>query len=129
MQARRGFRELDGIGVQTEQVSAGLQTGEDCLGMAAVAERAVHRDVAGLRGQGGEDFCHHDRTMRAGGSLTGCNDFRNGGGITRRIVFLVLLYETSRNLPAISRAAASRGGGLGHSASERKQLAAQSLTG
>src|SRR4029079_5591293 len=102
------------MGVETEQVAARLQTRENRFGMTAVAKGAVDRDCTRPRAERGEYFRHHDGTMGASWGLAGGDDFRDRRGVTRRIVLLVFLRETTRILPPIPRTALMRGGVFGH---------------
>src|SRR5258708_37506856 len=72
--------------------------------MTTPAERAVNRHVARRGPETSEDFVHHDRPMRAGRRLAGCQDFLHVRGIPGGVQFFVLLVEPARVLPRVSRA-------------------------
>ena len=110
-----GLGQLNRIGIEAEQASGGLEAGEDFLRVSAVAERAIHRDLAGTRIQRGENFRDHDRTVHAGGSFTCGENFGDGFAIALWIAFLVFVLEATRIPAAVTGAAFVRGGRwIGH---------------
>ena len=104
--AQTGFRlwQFNRVGIQTEQMSAGLEAGEDFLRMTAVTERAIHGQFAGLGRERSQNFRNHDGTVRAGGCLAGREHFGDGAGVTLRITLLVFLLEPARILAGITDA-------------------------
>lgn len=108
-QAGFGFREFEGIGVEAQEVAAGLEAGEEFAGVAAIAERAID---GGCAGSGREEFQNlgdHDRAVRAGGGFARGDDFGDGGGVAGRIVFLKFIREVTRVFARVTRAATMRG--------------------
>ena len=89
-------------------MSAGLESGENFLRVAAVAERAIHGDFAGLGREHCQNFRDHDRPVRARGRFAGREDFGDGVGVTLRIALLVFLLEPARVFAGIAHAPAMR---------------------
>ena len=104
-QPRFAFREFDGIDIEADEPSARLHRAQQLARMTAVAERAIHDDLAGLRREHFEDLAHHDRAMRARGRLAAGEDLGHVLGVTRGIVLLVFLVELPRVLSAVAHAA------------------------
>src|ERR1039458_3117562 len=102
-QTRLRFRQLHRVGVEAEQSAAGQNFRQDFLRVAAVAERAIHRDFAGLRREDGENLRDHDRAMRAHRSFSAGDDFRNGFRIAA--VLLVFVLKPARIFSTITHAA------------------------
>ena len=74
--------------------------------MTTVAERAIDRDVARLRRENVDDFRDHDWPMRTSRRSTRRQHLRDGLAITRRVAFLVFLFETARIFSTIPRTSA-----------------------
>ena len=108
--ARFGLGQFDGIGVESEQPTAGLDARENFPRMATETERAIDRDRAGLRSEDFENLGNHDRAMRARGCLAGREHFRHRLRVTLRIALLVFLLEAPRIFSRIARPAAMRCG-------------------
>ena len=98
-----GFRQFDRIGVETEQAATGCEPRENCFRVTAIAERAIHRDFSGLRGEDRQNFRNHDRSVRTRGSFSGREDLRDGLAIARGVVLFVFLLEAARILAAVAR--------------------------
>ena len=103
-QPRFAFREFDGIDIEPDEPSAGLHGAEQLARMAAVAERAIHDDFAGLRRERFHDLAHHDRAVRAGRRLAAREHPRHVFGVARGIVLLVFFAELPRVPAAVARA-------------------------
>ena len=103
-----GFRQFNGIGIQAEQSSAGLEAGEHCLRVTTVTKRAVHRDLARLRREHFQNFRHQDGPVRAGGRFPRREHFFHGVGVTRRVVLLVFIREATGIFTGVTRTAAMR---------------------
>ena len=97
-------RQLERVDVEPDQASAGLHALEDRSRMAAAAERAVDRDVAGCGPQAAQDFLHHDRPVRARRRLAGLEDLLHVRGVPLGVQLLVLVVERARVLARVSRA-------------------------
>ena len=114
LESRLGLGEFNGIDVEADEASAGLDAGEEFPGVAAVAEGAVDRDFAGLGIQHFENLGNHDGAVGAGGSLTGGEDFGDGVGVEAGGEFFVLVLEAAGIFPGITRAPVmGRGAGQG----------------
>ena len=71
--------------------------------MSAVAQRAIHGDFTGLRGQHGEDFRNHDGAMAPGWSFASSNHF--GYRLRVLTVLFVFFFKPARIFSPIARAA------------------------
>ena len=101
-EARLCFRQLNRIGIKAEQPTARLKQRQNFLGMPAVSESAINRDLPRLRIQSGQHFRHHDWAMRPGRRFAGRDYFGNRVGIAAGVVLLVFLLEAPRIFPAIT---------------------------
>ena len=105
-EASFGLGELNRIGVEAEEASTGLEAGKEFLRVAAVAERAIDCDIAGLGGECFQDFRDHDGPVHARGRLAGGEDFRDRPGVALRVALLVFLIEAPRVFASVARTAA-----------------------
>ena len=110
-QPRLGLGQLDGINVQPDEASAGLQLCQQFTGVAAVAQGAIHGHFARLRMQHLENLRDHDGPVRAGRRLAGGEHFRDRFGVTLRMPFLVFFFEAARIFSRIARSPLVRGSG------------------
>ena len=81
--------------------------------MAAVTKRAIHREVAGLGHEGGENFRDHDGPMRPCRRFAGREDFGDRVGMVLRVEFLVFVLEAARVFARVAHAALVRCRGVG----------------
>jgi len=95
-QASLGPGQFDGVDVKTEESSAGLEAGEEFAGMTAIAEGAINRHLARLRGKDLQDFGDQDGSVSAGGGFARSKNLGHSLGITLRVVLLVFLLEPAR---------------------------------
>ena len=116
-QAAAGALQLGGIDIQADQSSAGPDSSEEFQGMPAVADGAVHDDVARSGFQVGHDLLHQHGHVRAGRRVALGPQMGLDLRIRREIVLLVLLGVAlrvgaavagpppvlSRRLPACAR--------------------------
>ncbi len=73
--------------------------------VAAVTERSIDRDLAGFWIERGENFSHHDRSMRPRRRFPGCDHFPDRFGITPGLMLFVFILETARIFPAVTHPA------------------------
>src|SRR5690349_14282344 len=104
-----GFRQLDRVGVESQQSSAGPEPREYFPRMATVTERAIHGQFARPGRQHFQDFRHHDGTMRARRGFAGREDFGDGFRVTFRLVFFVFVLEPARVPAGVTPAPPVRG--------------------
>ena len=112
-QASLGLGQFHWIGIEADQPASGLNPRQDLPRMSAVAERAIHGNLPGRRGQDIQDFRDHDRTVRAGGRFPGGDDFLNRLRVELRIALLVFVLKPARIPARVTRAALMRGGRIG----------------
>ncbi len=101
-QPRLRLRQLDGINVQTDETSPGLQLWQQFTRVAAVTQRAIHDNFARLRIQYLENLRDHDRPVRAGRRLAGSENFRDSLGVKLGITLLVFVPEAPRVFSGIA---------------------------
>src|SRR5438445_5999386 len=85
-----------------------LEERQDLARVAAVAERAIHRQFARPVCKDPQDFRDHDRPMRASGGFARGEHLGHRLGVARRIVLFVFLAERARITAAVARTAARR---------------------
>ena len=113
-QAGFGLGQLNGINIQSEESATRLNFLEDLPRMTAVAKRAIDNDCPRLGIEHLENLGHHDGPVCASGRLAGCDHLRNGFGIKRRIMLLVLIRKPARiftGIPGPAFVRSGRGGG------------------
>ena len=81
-------------------------TFQDGPGVAAVAERAIHRELSGPGSEHVEDFRRENRPVGARRGLARGEHFADGLGELGGPVFLVLLVKGARVLAPVARTAA-----------------------
>src|SRR5437762_1983876 len=98
------LRQLDRINIQTDESSTRQDALQNLARMSAVAERAIHRDLTGLRVEHFENLRDHDRPVRPRRRLAGREHLRNGFGVASRVALFILLLKAARMFPRISGA-------------------------
>ena len=91
-------------------------------GVSAIAQRAIDRDLAVVRGENLQDLWHHDGAVGSRGGLARRQHFGHGPGVARGIMFLVFLLEAAGIFTAVTQATpvdawrvrAVRRGTIGH---------------
>jgi hypothetical protein len=63
--------------------------------MSSISERAIHREVAGLRSENFQNLANHNGTMRSGRRFAGVDHFRDVCGIAIRRMLLVLFGKVA----------------------------------
>ena len=134
--AETGFGpgQFQWINVEADQSSAGPDSREDFLRVAAITERAVHGKFAGLGREHFQDFRHHDGPVGAGGSFAGRDDLGDGVGVAFGLVFLVFFLEAARVRATVTRTPPVRcrhrggRGAVGHAGTQCVNLAATART-
>ena len=107
-QSRLGFWEFDGINVQPDETSAGLQFGKKFASVTAVTQGAIHGRFARLRKQRLENLRDHNGPVRARGCFAGSEHFGDGVGVTLGVAFLVFLLESPRIFSGVTRSPSVR---------------------
>jgi len=100
------FWQFDGISIEAEETSARLNARQNFLRVATVTERTIDSDLAWPGIQDVQNFLDHDRSMRAGGSFAGGENFGDSFGVTLGIVFFVLFFEPARVFAGVAGATA-----------------------
>ena len=78
-----------------DQPSTGLNSRKQRLGVTSIPERAIDREIAGLRSEDFQNLANHDGTMRSGRRFACGDHFRDIFRIAVRRVLLVLFGEVA----------------------------------
>lgn len=109
-QAGFGAGEFEGVGIEADEASAGLEAGEDFLGVAAIAEGAIGGELAGVGGEKLKDFGDHDGAVGAGGGFAGGDDLGDGGGVGGGAVLFIFVLEAAGIFAGVTGASPVRNG-------------------
>ncbi len=85
-----------------------LYARQQFLRVSAKSQRAIHRDLTGLRRERLHNLLHHDGPMHPGRGLSRRQHFGHSLRVALWLVFLVFLLESARILPRIAHASLMR---------------------